>query len=100
MFGLAPSADTLECFVLLGVAFLDGVDLIEDEAEAGRERGGRFTVFFRGRVRARVALCGGSGEWFYEEWLEKAAAFRVYVGEGDAFYDEEERYRSSHLQRK
>lgn len=88
-FGLAPSADTLEGLVLLGVAFLDCVDLIEDEAEAGREGGGRFVVFFRGGRVIRVALCG-SGEWFCEEWVEKAAAFRVYVEERDAF-DEEER---------
>ena len=42
--GLAPSADALEGLVLLGeeglLLFFDGVDLVEDEAEAGGERGG------------------------------------------------------------
>lgn len=35
--GLAPGANSLESLVLLGALFLDGVDLVEDEAHARRE---------------------------------------------------------------
>ena len=49
--GLAPCVDALEGLILLGkeglLLFFDGVDLLEDEAEAGGERGG----FWRRRRR-------------------------------------------------
>lgn len=38
-FGLAPSADTVESVVLFGTVLFDFVDFVEDETEAGGERG-------------------------------------------------------------
>ena len=57
--GLAPSADALEGLVLLGeeglLLFFDGVDLVEDEAEAGGEEEEKGLRREKGR--------GGLGFW-------------------------------------
>lgn len=40
MFRFSPGANSLESLVFVVALFFDGVDLVEDEAEAGGEGGG------------------------------------------------------------
>lgn len=92
--GLAPGSDALEGFVPVEAVLLDGVDLVEDEAHASRERGPG--------VRGSCGLLGG-GVWLDREDMrakeEVRRELRVLLGSRDPSKEEERERTFRHAKR-